>query len=31
MSELAQVQHPEVVEALAKISKSSDGTLRTLA
>ncbi len=31
LSKLAEVQHPEVVKALEKISKSSDETLRTLA
>ena len=30
MSELARLQHPDIVDALAKISKGSDGTLRIL-
>jgi len=31
MSQLARLQHPDIVEALAKITKSSDDTLRVLA
>jgi len=31
MSELARLQHPDIVAALAKVSKSSDKTLRILA